>query len=153
MSPWPSSRSAPFWSSTMRLSILLATRNAILLGMFDLIRPVTTVACGRCVARIRWMPTARAFCARRTMKLSTSLPLVIIKSASSSMMITMYGSFLGIFASSSGVRGLEPLDQLLLRQLVVVLDVSHAGLGEELVPLVHLLARPFQHAGGAGRCR
>ena len=106
MSPWPSKRSAPFWSSTIRLSILLCTRNAMRVGMFDLIRPVTTVAAGRWVARIRWMPTARDFWARRTMKLSTSLPLVIIRSASSSMMMTMYGSFLGIFASSSGVSGL-----------------------------------------------
>ena len=45
--------SAPFISSTMRLSILLATRNAIRLGILLLIRPVTTFACGRWVARIR----------------------------------------------------------------------------------------------------
>ena len=67
MSPWPSSTSAPFWSSMMRLSMLAATRKLMRHGMFDLIRPVTTVACGRCVARTMWMPTARLFWARRTM--------------------------------------------------------------------------------------
>ena len=52
MSPWPSSTSAPFWSSTMRLSMRAATRKPMRQGMLDLIRPVTTFACGRCVARI-----------------------------------------------------------------------------------------------------
>ena len=33
------------------------------LGKFALIRPVMTFTDGRCVARIRWMPMARAFCA------------------------------------------------------------------------------------------
>ena len=45
----------------------------------------------------------------------------------------------------------EPLDQLLLRERVVPLDVPHARLGEELVALVHLLARPLQDAGGLAR--
>ncbi len=36
MSPWPRSKSAPFWSSTMRLSMRLLTRNATRVGMLDL---------------------------------------------------------------------------------------------------------------------
>ena len=90
----------------MRLSIPLATLNAIRHGMLLLISPVTTFACGRCVARIRWMPTARAFCAMRTIEPSTSL-LVIIRSASSSMMNTMYGSFRGIRAPPRSVLRAE----------------------------------------------
>ena len=100
MSPCPSRSSAPFWSSTMRLSVPEATLNATRHGMFDLIRPVTTVACGRCVARIRWMPTARAFCAMRTIDCSTSL-LVIMRSASSSITKTMYGIFFMMRAHST----------------------------------------------------
>ena len=88
MSPCPSRTSAPFWSRTMRLSWRLATRKLTRQGMFDLIRPVTTLTEGRCVARIRWMPTARAFCEIRMMWFSTSLLLVMIRSASSSTMIT-----------------------------------------------------------------
>jgi hypothetical protein len=88
MSPWPSSSSPPFWSSTIRESIPLATLKQTRQGMLLLIRPVTTLACGRCVARIRWIPTARAFWAMRMIEFSTSL-LVIIMSASSSMMKTM----------------------------------------------------------------
>ena len=64
MSPLPSSASAPFWSRMVRLSTLDATRNAIRLGKFALMRPVMTFTEGRWVARIRWMPMARAFCAR-----------------------------------------------------------------------------------------
>jgi len=45
--------SPPFWSSTMRESRRLETRKAMRLGRFDLIRPVTTLACGRCVLTIR----------------------------------------------------------------------------------------------------
>ena len=88
MSPWPRRSSPPFWSSTMRLSMPEATLKAMRQGMLDLIRPVTTLAWGRWVARIRWMPTARAFWAMRMIEPSTSL-LVIIRSASSSMMKTM----------------------------------------------------------------
>ena len=58
-------------------------------GRFALISPVTTSTDGRCVARIRWMPTARAICASRAIDSSTSLLATIIRSASSSMMTTM----------------------------------------------------------------
>jgi hypothetical protein len=60
--------------------------------MLALIRPVITSTDGRCVARIRWMPAARAFCAIRAISSSTFLPTTIIMSANSSMTTTMTGS-------------------------------------------------------------
>ncbi|MOA42722.1 hypothetical protein D3C78_1647950 [compost metagenome] len=75
----------------MRLSILLLTWKAIRVGMLALIRPVITSTLGRWVARIRWMPAARAFCARRAISSSIFLPTTIIRSASSSMTMTMCG--------------------------------------------------------------
>ena len=92
MSPLPSSASAPFWSRMVRLSTLDATRNAIRLGKFALMRPVITFTDGRWVARIRWMPIARAFWASIASGVSTSACTVIIRSASSSITMTMSGS-------------------------------------------------------------
>ena len=89
MSPLPRSLSAPISSRTTRLSVRLATWKQIRAGRFDLIRPVITSTVGFCVASTRWMPTARLFCARRMMCVSTSLAEVIIRSASSSATITM----------------------------------------------------------------
>ena len=48
------------------------TAKAIRVGKFALIRPVTTSTDGRCVATMRWMPVARASCARRQIWRSTS---------------------------------------------------------------------------------
>jgi hypothetical protein len=45
----------------VRESTFEETRKAIRLGKFALIRPVMTFTEGRCVARIRWIPMARAF--------------------------------------------------------------------------------------------
>ena len=70
-------------------------------GKFALITPVITSTDGRCVATIRWMPTARAFCARRVTESSTSFGAIIIRSANSSMITTMYCSGSGIGASSA----------------------------------------------------
>ncbi|MNC88869.1 hypothetical protein D3C83_47390 [compost metagenome] len=89
MSPAPSSASAPDWSRMVRESTFDATWNAMRVGMLALIRPVITSTEGRCVARIRWMPAARAFCARRAINSSTFLPTIIIMSANSSMNTTM----------------------------------------------------------------
>ena len=89
MSPWPSRLSAPLWSRMVRESTLAETWNAMRVGMLALIRPVITSTDGRCVARIRWMPEARAFCARRAISSSTFLPTIIIMSASSSTITTM----------------------------------------------------------------
>ncbi len=72
MSPLPRSASAPFWSRMVRESIFDDTRKAIRLGKLALIRPVITLTDGRWVARIRWMPMARAFCARSASGFSTS---------------------------------------------------------------------------------
>ena len=58
-------------------------------GKLALMMPVTTSVDGRCVATIRWMPAARAICARRATYVSTSRLATIIRSASSSMMTTM----------------------------------------------------------------
>ena len=90
------------------------------------------------------MPTARLFCARRMMCLSTSLAAVIIRSANSSATMTMYGMCVGICWRSLVVLRLDPLHQLLFAQLVVDADVPHAGAGQQVVPLLHLLHRPAE---------
>ena len=73
-------------------SILLVTWKLIRVGRLALITPVMTSTDGRWVAMIRWMPAARAFCASRWIRNSTSLPAVIIRSASSSTTTTICGS-------------------------------------------------------------
>jgi hypothetical protein len=88
MSPWPSRFSAPFMSSTVRESVLLATWKASRDGKFALITPVMTSTDGRCVASTRWMPTARAICASRAIGSSISAGTVSMRSASSSMITT-----------------------------------------------------------------
>jgi len=70
-------------------------------GMLALIRPVMTSTLGRCVARIRCTPEARAFCARRAISSSIFLPTTIIRSASSSMTTTISG----ISSIGSGLSG------------------------------------------------
>ena len=92
MSPWPSSVSAPPPSRITRESTCEATANAIRDGMLTLIVPVITSVEGRCVASTRWMPIARAFCARRMIESSTSAGATIIRSASSSITQRMCGS-------------------------------------------------------------
>ena len=89
MSPWPMSFSAPAWSRITRESARLLTENAIRLGTLALITPVITSTDGRCVAIMRWMPTARAICAMRQMLASTSRAATIMRSLSSSTTITM----------------------------------------------------------------
>ena len=85
MSPAPSSDSAPFWSRITRESVCEETAKAIREGTFALIMPVITSTRGLWVASTRWMPTARAFCARRMIESSTSAGATIIRSASSSI--------------------------------------------------------------------
>jgi len=101
MSPLPRSDSAPAPSMIVRLSTCDATRNAIRLGKFALISPVITFTLGRCVARMRWIPIARAFCASIAIGVSTSPCTVIIRSAISSMMMTMYGNAFPSYSPSS----------------------------------------------------
>jgi len=57
----PSKASAPIWSRIVRLSILDLTEKAMRVGMLALMRPVITSTLGRRVARIKWIPAARAF--------------------------------------------------------------------------------------------
>ena len=64
---------------------------AILLPMLDLMVPVITSTEGRWVATTRCIPAARASAARRLIAFSTSLEATIIRSASSSMMMTTLG--------------------------------------------------------------
>ncbi len=85
MSPLPSSDSDPFESRMVRESTLLATRNEMRAGKFALIKPVITSTEGRCVARIKWIPTARAICASLVIDSSTLLVSTIIRSANSSI--------------------------------------------------------------------
>ena len=166
MSPLPSSASAPFWSRMVRLSTLDATRNAIRLGKLALIRPVITFTDGRCVARIRWMPMARAFCASSASGVSTSACTVIIRSASSSMTMTMSGSMPSVYVSSAGGSGGVSAASALMvdegglgpgrvPERLAVLDLAvevgqvarPVGL-EQLVAPVHLEHRPLEHRGG-----
>jgi hypothetical protein len=67
--------------------------------MLTLIVPVMMSVEGRCVASSRWMPTARAFWARRMIASSTSAGATIIRSASSSMTQRMNGSGFSPLAS------------------------------------------------------
>ena len=93
MSPRPRSFSAPLASRMVRLSIWLETAKAIREGILALMVPVSTSTDGRWVARIRWIPAARAFWASRRMASSTSTAATIIRSDNSSMITTMKGSF------------------------------------------------------------
>ncbi len=76
-------------SRMVRESTCELTAKAMREGMFALIRPVMTSTDGRCVATIRWMPVARASCARRMISISTFAGAISIRSASSSITTTM----------------------------------------------------------------
>ena len=143
MSPFPRSCSAPLPSRIVRESIFDEQRNEMRAGRFALMRPVMTSTDGRCVARIRWMPTARAICARRAIDSSTSLLATIIRSASSSMTTTMKGSVLG----ASPFCGRALFGDRLLDVAVVLLDVAHAFRRERLVAFFHLADGPAQRVG------
>ena len=75
----------------VRLSTCEATEKAMRVGMLALMMPVMTLTDGRWVAMTRCMPAARASCARRQMLSSTSPGQTIIRSANSSMTITICG--------------------------------------------------------------
>ena len=89
MSPMPRSFSAPMVSRMVRESTLDVTLKEIRLGKLAFMSPVMTSTDGRWVATTRWIPAARAFWARRAMRVSTSLAATIMRSASSSMTTTM----------------------------------------------------------------
>ena len=76
-------------SRMVRESVLEATWKAMRDGKFALITPVMTFTEGRWVARMMWMPTARDFWARLISEVSTSAGAVSIRSANSSMTMTM----------------------------------------------------------------
>src|SRR3954465_8903037 len=147
MSPWPSRLSAPAWSRITRESVWLETAKAIRLGTFALIIPVITSTDGRCVASTRWMPTARLFWASRMTASSTSCGEIIIRSASSSITTSRYGSVgsprqrKGRVAPE-GARG-PPRGG----------GPAGAHRGEALVPALHLGDDVAQNGGGLLRAR
>ena len=75
----------------IRESNLFATMKAMRDGMLALMRPVITSMVGRCVASTMWMPTARAMAASRARVDSSSLPVVAMRSANSSITIDDVG--------------------------------------------------------------
>ena len=95
ISPFPSSFSAPFISRIVLESTPDVTAKAIRLGILAFMSPVMTLTDGLCVAMTRWIPAARASWARRQIASSTSLDATIIRSASSSTIITICGIFFG----------------------------------------------------------
>ena len=98
ISPLPRSFSAPPESKIVLESIWLATAKLILDGMFALTTPVITSVEGLWVATIKWIPAALAICVILIIESSTSLAATSIRSASSSIITTIYGSF-GTFTS------------------------------------------------------
>ncbi len=116
-------------------------------GRLALMSPVMTSTDGRCVARIRWMPTARAIWASRQIDSSTSLLATIIRSASSSMRTMMHGMGLDFEAVLVDERPLA-LGHRRLDVAVVLLEVAHADGRERLVALFHLAHRPPQGVRG-----
>ena len=89
MSPCPNKSCAPVSSNTTWLSKRPETWKQALAAMLALMSGVTMSTLGRWVASTRWMPAARAFCARRTISISTCFLLTRIKSANSSIKQTM----------------------------------------------------------------
>ena len=90
-SPLPRSLSAPFMSRTVLESTFVATLKDMRAGKFAFITPVITSTDGLCVARTICMPTALESWASRVIALSMSVCATSIKSASSSMITTIYG--------------------------------------------------------------
>ena len=94
------------------------------------------------------MPMARAFCASIAIGVSTSPCTVIIRSAISSMITTMYGRMSPRYTLSSNATSLRRgvlSGCSFLHALVEVLEVAAAVGREQLVPLLHLHHRPLQH--------
>src|SRR6218665_371660 len=117
-------------------------------GMLALIGPVITPTLGRCVAKIRWMPAARAFWARRAINSSIFLPTTIIRSASSSITTTICGrgcSGSRVFGGEAErvVDGLRARLGLVDLQ-VVARQVAHTQPAHELVAALHLGHAPVQ---------
>ncbi len=148
----PSSDSAPCWSRIVRESIFDDTWNAMRVGTLALMRPVITSTDGRCVARIRWMPAARAFCAIRAISSSTFLPTTIIRSASSSITTTMLRQprerFRLVRREAERVRQLFVAFRGFVDLVVVAGEVTHAELAHQLVAALHFGDRPVERVAG-----
>ena len=113
-------------------------------GRLALIRPVMTSTDGRCVARIRWMPTARAICARRADRF---LDLVAGHHHQVGELVDDdddEGQRLRRLALVLGVRSPRAI---VPDVAVVLLDVADALGRERLVALFHLAHGPAQRVG------
>ena len=91
MSPLPRSSSAPDESKIILESVFDDTAKDILAGKFALINPATTSADGLWLATTKCMPAALAICDNLVIDSFISFGATNIKSASSSIMITMNG--------------------------------------------------------------
>ena len=123
-------------------------------GKFALMMPVRTSTLGRCVASTRWMPAARAICASRCSDSSTSRADTTIRSASSSITTTMYGSCGGTRSRRPARRprlqaqGLLPAASFVARLLnCSMLRTPSAAI--MLVALLHLVHDAEQRRRGA----
>ena len=88
----PSNFSAPAISKIVLESTCEDTEKDILDGTFALIIPVITSTEGLCVAITKCIPAALAICANLQIESSTSFGDTIIKSESSSIIITICGN-------------------------------------------------------------
>ena len=132
-------------------------------GMLALIRPVITSTDGRCVARIRWMPAARAFCASG----DQLLDLLAGDHHQVGQFVDHHDVRHGVSGSGvsgvseSGLGSLLPAFGVLDAALLKAGEVAHAHRRHQLVALLHLgrrtslsaLAACFMSTTtGASRC-
>ena len=156
MSPLPTSFSAPGWSRITRLSVRLDTANAMRAGMLALMTPVMTLTLGRCVATIRWMPTARAFWAMRVIALLDVAgrhhhQVVELVDDDDDVRQPLERRPVGSVAlggpSQPSSRRPWPAELAAVERGVVAGDVAEADLEQQVVAALHLLHRPPQRVG------
>ena len=95
-------------------------------GTLALINPVKTSTDGRCVAKIKWIPAALAFCAKRAINSSTFLPTTIIMSANSSITMTILGNFsrTGKYSPSSSGFSILKIGSRIVSPLAVASSIK-----------------------------
>ena len=143
MSPLPTSFSAPGWSRITRESVRLDTAKAMRAGMFALITPVITFTLGRCVATIRWMPTARAFWAMpgdRLLDVARGDHHQVVELVDDDDDVRQPLRLAGSLTASASIAAL-------VERRVVPADVAEADLGQQVVAALHLLDRPAEGVG------
>ena len=165
MSPWPSSCSAPCSLRMVRLSILEATLKLMRAGKFALMVPVTMSTDGRCVAMMRWMPAARAICARRC---TAALDLLAgddhqigelvdddddVRHRLGRHLLLLVDGFAGavVEAGLHGARKMLAAALRLAHARVEGFDVAHRQRRHALVALLHLADGPVERGDGLVR--